>query len=378
MNARIAAACGAALLLAACGGSSSSEPPAVAGPSVRYAGSTLDAALTSTTDKNALLSSAAAMAQGLGGTVGGLGGAGTGLRRALHVSAARPAAPIRRALLEAQDAFARRDLAAAPGVVASASATCAGGGSVTIAASQASKTRSTAGDYVAIWFSACADDLGDVQYGSVRMTIAQTTGDEFVADATSITANEAFGLALVFHDFASKSADGSWSGVDGNLDIDFVATVESVGGAGSLEFQVSGASLVGASGPAVGTVTQAFKLAPLLGQPSFHELGRVLYSGMGTASATVTEDQWDLDAHACSLEFRGCLNVLTDPTFGKHASAAYPYAGALELYDAAGDYVRVTAVDETTGAATVDWDIDGVTSTVQTSWGCLNGTASCP
>jgi len=378
MNARNAAACGAAvILIAACGGSSKDAPQS-SGPAVRYAGSTQDAALTSTTDKNALVSSAAAMAQGIGGAVGGLGSAGTGLSRALRIAAPRPAAPIRAALLQAQDAFSRRGLAQAPGAVVSLAATCDGGGSMAVVASQAVKGQSTAGDYVAASFSSCTDVDGNVQYGSFRMTIAQTTGDEFVADAASITKNEDFGLALVFHDFASKAVDGPWSGVDGNLDISFVATVESVGGAGSLEFQISGASLVGASGPALGKVTQAFKLAPLLGQPSFHELGRELYTGMGTGAAAVAEDQWDLDAHACSLEFLGCLNVLTDPTFAKHASAGYPYAGALEVYDAAGDYVRVTAVDETTGAATLDWSIDGVSSTVQTTWGCLDGTASCP
>jgi hypothetical protein len=373
MNARIAAAFAAAVLLAACGSSSKSDPPP-SGPAVRYAGSLVDATLTSTTDKSALVSAAAGMAQGMGGAVVGLGSVGTAVsRRALRAAEAPgPSATIRGALLQAQDAFARRDLPVAAGTVVGISGPCNGGGSVSIVASQAVQNQSTAGDYVALSFQACSDGQGGVQYGSFKMTIAETTGDAFVADATSIAKNEAFGLALVFHDFASRSQDGSWSGVDGNLDISFVATVDTVvGGTGSLEYQISGASLVSASGPAVGTVTKASKLE------AFQELERELYSGIGTPSATVTEGQWSLDAHACSLEFMGCLDLLTDPTFAQHASATYPYAGALKVSDALGDFVRVTAVDES-GDVTLDWDILGVTSTVDTTWGCLDGTATCP
>ena len=242
----------------------------------------------------------------------------------------------------------------------------------------------TKGDFVQVSFSACGDGHGNTAFGSFRMTIEDTTGAEFVADARSITTSERFGLSFAFHDFATVDPHGAWTGVDGGLDVSFVATVDSfdpvAGGTGSLEFTVSGANLVSASGPRIGAFSQAARLTALPGDATFHEQGRERYTGMGTPSATRTESQWDLDAEACTLEFLGCLGIRTEPTFAKHESPPhpYPYAGAIAVVDKDGDFIQVTAGDEDLGTATLSWDIDGVSSSVSTTWACLNDPAACP
>ncbi|HEX9243070.1 MAG TPA: hypothetical protein VF875_11570 [Anaeromyxobacter sp.] len=376
MSARILAAAAVSILLAACGSKSTADAPFV--PDVRYPGATVDAALTTSSDRVAIAGVAASIAQGFDGSAITGSVSMSGIAVAAGAGIPNRPATVRGALLLAQDSLARRDLATVAGAYATASATCPGGGSVSFAASQASATVTTVGDYIQISFSACNDGYGSVAFGSVKMTIEETTGAEFVADATSITSDTAFGLSLVFHDFAATNPDGSWSGVDGDLEVAFLATVEGVGQGGTMQFQVSGASLVAAGGPSIGAISEATRLTALPGDLTFHELGRELYTGMGTFDATRTESQWDVDAKVCSLAFAGCLDILTDPTFAKHELHPYPYVGAIEVSDGAGHYIKVTAVDEDTGAATLAWDVDGTPSTVSTTWGCLDGTAICP
>jgi hypothetical protein len=378
MSARVLAAATAAILLAACGSKSSSEPPPT-GPDIRYTGATTDVALTSTSDKNAIASTAAGLAQGVasspipssGGAPGQPGG-GSAVALVMGGQTPHRTASVREAMLLAQDAFHRRDLALASGAYATGSASCAAGGSVSIATVKQSETRATPGDFVQVSFSGCKDAQGDTAWGSFRMTINEATANEFVTEARSITTSEAFGLSLVFHDYSMFTASGPWVGMDGGLDVSFVATVDTVaGGTGSLEFTVSGAELVSASGPAAGVVTGGTRLTALAnGDGKFHEQGRELYSGIGTANAEKAESQWDLDAKVCTLQFMGCLNILTDPTFAKRELPAhpYPYAGALTVYDHDGDYIKVTAVNEDTGEARLDWSIDGATGTATTTW----------
>jgi hypothetical protein len=79
----------------------------------------------------------------------------------------------------------------------------------------------------------------------------------------------------------------------------------------------------------------------------------------------------------CTLEWHGCLNVLTDPTFAEHEGALYPYTGTLRVSDDAGDFVQVAATDEN-GSVTLSWDLGAASyGTVYTTWGCLDGTAVC-
>jgi len=258
---------------------------------------------------------------------------------------------------------------------------CAGGGTMTVSALDADglATMVTAGDYVQIAFANCADGTGSVAHGSFRLTFDTTVYDDFVVDATSITKDSTFALTLAFNNFWSSEADGSWSGINGSLQLSFAASLTNQ----TFTYQMSGPSIEGASG--VGTKTlEGFRIAALPvaaggdGQ-SFHDLGREVYAGMGTASAALTESQWDLDARVCSLEFKGCLNILTNPTFAEHADALYPYTGALTVSDDLNDWVKVAASTEA-GDATLSWSLPGSTGTLATTWDCLASpsTPGCP
>jgi hypothetical protein len=379
MNVRTLAALSSALLVAAGCGGSSKPPPAER--TISYAGPTGSASLTATVDKNGLASGAASLAQGFSGFAGAAAGIAAPAGAVALGASPRPAF-VKNALAVAADARHRAEPGAAmvTGVsTLTLTASCAGGGSLSVSALDADGLSSTTspGDYVQVAFASCDDGAGKVAHGSFRLTIDATPGDDFVADATSITKDATFGLTLAFHDFWSSDAGGAWSGLDGSLSVQFAASVS----AQTLTYQVSGTSIEGASG--IGGVTaEAFRIAALPvaaggDGTSFHDLGREVYSGMGTASAAVTETQWDLDARVCTLEFRGCLNLLTSPTFAEHDGAAYPYTGALTVSDDAGDFVKVAATSED-GSATLSWSLDGGSGSLATCWPYLAHGTSCP
>jgi hypothetical protein len=378
MNARILASAAAAVLLAACGSKSSSDAPPT-GPSVRYTGSLDAVTLTSTMNPYAVAGGAAGIAGGMGDVTQAGGMASASGVVAGELVQPRPAT-IRNAFLMAQDALERHGPAIASGAFVSVSRACAHGGTATISGRQQVANQTSANDYVQVSFVACEDADGNRGFGSFRMTILETSGDDFVADAKSITTSERFGLRFAFNDFATVDPSGAWTGVDGALDVTFVATVDSfdpiAGGTGSLEFEISGARLVSANGPSIGRVSQATALLPVGADPTFHELGRELYTGMGRASAARTGSQFDLDARVCTLEMGGCLNFLTDPTFEQLASELHPHVGALEISDDHLHFVKVTALSAT--AVEVQWDFGDQTGLVDTTWTCLDDNSTCP
>lgn len=360
----LAAASAALVLLAACGGSSPPPPPA--GKTIGYSGPTTAATLSGASDKNALASSAAALAQGFSGATSGATGFAAGARQT--------PAFVKDALALAASVRDDVDLGATvSGATATLTASCDGGGSMSVSMQDADGVPTTAhaGDTVQVSFASCDDGGGNVTNGSLRVTIDSTSapGDDFVAAATSITKDVSFGLTLAFTHFWTIDAMDAWSGMNGSLSVAFTADYA----AQTLAFQVSGTLVEGASG--VGsTVTEAFRLAPLQGASTFHERGTETYTGMGTAGATAVETSWDLDARVCALELAGCLNLQTDPSFAQREVAVYPYAGALKVYDDAGDFVQVAATNED-GSVTLSWLLDGVSGSKATTWACLEDPA---
>jgi hypothetical protein len=380
MNARILASAAAAALLAACGSKSGGEAPPT-GPNVRYTGSLDAVSLTSAMSPYAVAGGAAGVGGGFG-DVSGAGGVASPSGVAVGELVQPRPATIRNAFLMAQDALERHGPAIASGAFVSVSRACARGGTATITGRQQVQNQTSANDFVQVSFVACEDADGNRGFGSFRMTILETNGDDFVADVKSITTSERFGLRFAFSDFATVDPAGAWTGVDGALDVSFVATVDSfdpvAGGTGSLEFAISGARLVSASGPSIGRVSQATALLPVGADPTFHELGRELYTGMGRSSPARTESQFDLDARVCTLERGGCVNFLTAPIFQKLESDLHPYVGALEVFDdhLPKHFVKVTALSATD--VEVQWDFGDQTGLVDTTWSCLDGTATCP
>lgn len=358
----LAAATAALLLLAACGGSS--KPPAAAGRTIAYTGSTSAVTLTGTSDKDGLASGAASLAQGFSG----VGSMATGFA----AGTSQTPAFVKNALSLAAGARHQADLGATvSGATLEVKADCPGGGSMSLVAHDADgiSTTTHAGDYVQISFASCEDQAGTVTHGSLKLKIdaVPTNHDDFVAAASSITKDAAFGLTLTFTHFWSIDALDNWSGMNGEMSVAFTATYATQ----TLEYRVSGPLVEGASG--VGSaVDEAFRLV------GFQNVGTETYTGMGTANAAPVKATWDLDSRVCALQIGGCLNVLTDPSFAKNEAAAYPYEGALKVSDDTSHFVKVAVTNEN-GAVTLSWDLGAGEVSLATTWACLDSwTVGCP
>lgn len=359
MSLRVLAAA-AALLTVACGGSK--KPAAPGAPTVSYTGPVTAASFSAaSTDKAAIA--------GAGWAAGGMLGGMSGMSVAMPTGAVQPSAPmgVKDVLAAAAAAFHRPEVAAAAGALTASTRPCTGGGSQTISVSQqsADPTITTAGDYVEVSLAGCTEgDQGGtiVMNGSFRLTIDQTTGDEFVTTPSSIT-DTAFGLTIAFNNLVTiLPQDGVWSGVDGDIGVSLVASVA----AGTITYGISGTEFVQAVGMG-NQVMAGFRLAPLAGQPKYHDTAVETYTALGTASATHVSASWDLDARLCTTEMGGCANIETNPVFVVTDPNLYPDAGgALTVSDDAGHWVKATAMNASTGACRITWSFDG--SVLDTYW----------
>lgn len=363
MNVRLFAAAAAALLTVACGSEKKSTPPGV--PTVSYTGPVAPASFSSASTDRAAVAGAAVAA---GGMLGGMSSA------AVVFGAARPPAPmgVKDVLAAAADAFHRPEVASAAGVLATSTVPCPNGGSSTLSVSHqsADPAVTTAGDWVEVSYAGCTvtGDLGGsaVTNGSFRLTIDQTTGDDFVATPSSITTDRAFGLTIAFDNLVTVlPEDGLWAGTDGDLGVSFVATVAD----GTITYGISGTEFVQAAGMA-GQVMAGLRLAPLQGQARYHDTAVETFTSLGTVNATHVSSSWDLDARLCTTEMGGCANIQTNPVFLIVDPNPYPNAGgALTVSDDGGRWVKVTAMDPSTGACRITWSFDG--SVLDTFWDSL-------
>lgn len=361
MNARLLAAAAAALTAVACGGSSKSNPTPPP-PSATYAGPTGAASLGASTDKTALVGTAASMAQALSGM--------SSMALLFGAGANQQPMGAKQVMTLAADLYHRGD-AGLSGAVTNTTQPCPDGGSFTVTVNHqdAAPEVTTSGDYVAVSFAGC-NQGGAVSEGSFRLTIDRTAGDDFVMTPSSITSDRGFGLTIAYQSLLLVNPnDGWWVGFDGDLGVAFAATVAT----GTIEYGIAGTHFDQAAG--VGAqVAAGVRLAPLAGQARYHDTAVETYTGLGTASAALASTTWDLDARLCTTELGGCVNVETDPVFVFHGDpeTSYPApGGAVTVSDDAGDWVRATATDETTGACTVSWHVDAADGSLSTFWDSL-------
>lgn len=366
MNARHLIIGAAVLVAVGCGSSSKKSNPQTTGRTVNYSGSTAPKALTSTTDKAQVAgqaSMAAKMMTGMSGMAGSM---------PIGAAAPAPLSNVKNALLIGADARHRAGAAVAAGAVQSDSGPCEAGGTVSFAINDqdGNPATTTAGDYIEISFAAC-DNGYTVDDGAFRLQF-QSSGGDFVADVSSISQNASFSLRLVATNLVSlDKGTAEWSGMDGDMAVGFAADVSQ----GTLTYALSGTSFESAVG--VGdTVSEAFLITGTTAGAQYSDVATEVYSGMGTVSAQLTQERWDLDARFCTLSMGGCINIQTNPAFAVNLPDQYPDSGAFRVSDDAGDFVQVTAVNGSTGACELSWSIDGQTGGPQaTTWTALDAAA---
>lgn len=363
MTPRLLAAAAAVVLALGCGNSKKSTP--ASGRTVSYSGPVAPASLTASTDKAMIAGGAVSLVAGFSEMSTSSTALAFGAGRQPGVAAVSDAIQL------AADARHHPALATVAGALAQQTRPCSGGGTVTYSANDQDGNAGTtqAGDYVEVAFAAC-NERSAVTDGSFRVTIDTTSGADLVADVTSITTSESFGLSLAFANYFVTFADGSWSGMNGDMTIAFAADTA----AGTVTYGVSGTSFEEAAYD--GAVTSGLRIGARSGQTGYHDTAVEVYSGMGTPSAHVTEHRWSMDARVCSTEINGCLSLSTNPQFSQLVQYAYPSSGALTVSDDAGDWIKVEAVSATTGACTLSWSIDGATGSQSTTWSALEAAAN--
>jgi hypothetical protein len=334
-------------------------------PTVSYTGSVAPASFSSTTTDKAAV---AGLAWGASGMLDGMSTMGLAMG-SMPTGAIVPQAPmgVKDVLRLAADAFHRPGAASAAGVVSNRTP-CPAGGTRTDSVYQqnANPAITTNGDYVELAFAACNQGQGLVMDGSLRLTVDQTAGDDFVMDARSITTDRAFVLTIAFNNFVTVDTNGGgWSGVDGDIGVSLAVSAAN----GTITAGISGTEFV----EAVGFEGAVFgmRLAALPGQPKYHDTAVETYTGMGTINATLVSSSGDLDARLCTTQLNGCVDIETNPVMVVAPPNQYPNAGGALTVSAGADWVKATAVNPTTGACTVSWSIGGSTGSLDTYWDSL-------
>jgi hypothetical protein len=357
MKLRILAVASAALFVAACGSSKKSNPSST-GRTIAYSGPVTPASFSASTDKAAVAGGAVTAAQSLGGFSD---------MATMFAAGTAPGGPtVYNTLVAAADAYNRPDVVIASGAVQSQAQQCPGGGTETLAVNRTSQASTTNGDYVEMTFAACKDGQGAVTDGSFRLTFTSTVAADFTVTPSAITADRSFAMTISFSDLSTVTSQGSWSGIDGDITIAFSAVVST----GTLTYSISGSQFTVAAGTGQ-SVTEALQLRPLNGQSAYSDTATQVYSGMGTPSATALYSTWALNARLCTTQMAGCANIATNPAFKINESYNYPVSGTLKVSDDAGDYVQVAAVNQSTGACTLSWSINGSTGSQATTWDAL-------
>lgn len=364
LSKKLLATAAAALVLAAC--AKEDEPR---GPDVAYAGPTASASFSSAASVGGVATSVLDATKGVSGvTEGG----------ALVVigAAAGERATVKRALRLVAEAR-RANAALLSGVVgASFTVPCAADGSLTMSAQSATAGLTTAGDYIQISFEQCTDAFGTVSWGSLRLEITATTGADFLADPAVMQHGVAYGVRMIFTDFATVTASGAWSGMDGDVAVTMTADQTFH----VLTWELSGTSIVGADG-VDDTLLHAFMLAEITPGAGYSDTFEEWYDGVDGFDSPPTAATWDFEGRVCALAIGGCLNVTTDPPFSQFPGDLFPNEGTMTITADSGAFIELAVVGleaGTTGAVDVTYSFDGVITfgPFSTTWTCLEAADS--
>lgn len=367
-------AAGAAILLAACSSGEDGRTPYV---DVGYDGPTSTVPITSASSAGLLAADAR----------DGLAGFGEMGSSATPMGAAAPdaRASLGRALGLALDQL-RSGVAAPTAATQSQTIACSVSGSMTATARIADPSGETlsSGDFLAVSFDRCVE--GDPAYpeyqelmdGSMRINFTSVTDGGWFWDGMLPTApGVLYEMQVVVTNFVTVDlATGYYAGLDGDMTVGVEYTA-----AGWMLSYITGDRYEVETGYDRQPISSAMLTNPP-GASKYEAVSGEHLDEFGDADAYLS----GFTARMCSTELGatgGCVNVITDPAFEIGAYDAYPYTGTMRLFDDAGRFIQVTALDAL-GAVSVTYDLDGdggspATGPITTTWDCLGGIgSSCP
>ncbi len=332
------------------------------GPDVQYTGST---AVVAVTDANAEALAAATSADAAGVTTNPGGGV---------LAALRTRQPAFRQAMALAALHRQAQGVAATGVVQSGSGSCQVGGSISATMNDIDQdgNLNLTGEWGQVTFKNCNDDGTTIMNGTLKIEILAADGADPTGSAGTLTSGFNYEVRETVSDFSIATiADGSWFGIEGDIDMHVVWN----NGTFQLASTVSGSGIAQESfdGHAV---TSSALITSVPGTSGYSMTSIEEYSDV--YASTVVADQQGMSARLCSISLAGCVDVVMSPNYRTLYVDQYPSSGTLRLTGLSGHYVQVTALDGVTGAITIVWDAGNGAKTCanQMTWATL-GTGVC-
>jgi len=259
--------------------------------------------------------------------------------------------------------------AQASGAAISAGGNCqiSGSGSVTGNVLDTNNAGANTGDWAQFTFNNCQDTAGVFIDGVMRIDIVEGHGSRSMDLAPSVMPLGTYRATITFTDLSFAQANGTWSGMDGNITL----AITKRASPNEIESSISGTGLVFGVGQGTSLLEGTMLTAPT-GQTGYLQDTVEVYGSGFTSPYTSTRET--LNSKVCSTAMHGCVQVVTNSPILDNAGAAHPYAGSFTI-SAGNAMIRIDILSVTNVNVTYDLnttDATPATGPINQTWTCLD------